>query len=98
MPIDHTCSCGKQFRLKDEYAGKKFRCPACNAVNQAALAPPSNWLSAELLSQLAPEPPNPVKAAPTLPAPAQRVTSRRFSERNGLSIFKARFSWGSAPP
>jgi hypothetical protein len=29
MPIVVACSCGKQFRAKDEHAGKRLRCPGC---------------------------------------------------------------------
>lgn len=31
MPIDFFCSCGRQFRAKDDAAGREFPCPACNA-------------------------------------------------------------------
>lgn len=31
MPITVTCQCGKRFRVKDKYAGKRGRCPACRA-------------------------------------------------------------------
>jgi hypothetical protein len=29
MPVPIHCSCGKQFRVPDGYAGKRVRCPAC---------------------------------------------------------------------
>src|SRR5262245_53720626 len=29
MSIAVTCSCGKQFRVKDEHAGKRTTCPFC---------------------------------------------------------------------
>src|SRR5262245_20938896 len=32
MPIPLTCDCGKSLRAPDGLAGKKVRCPACNAV------------------------------------------------------------------
>jgi hypothetical protein len=32
MPIAIMCECGKSIRVKDEFAGKKVRCPACKAV------------------------------------------------------------------
>jgi hypothetical protein len=31
MPIELRCRCGKQFRARDESAGKKVKCPACGA-------------------------------------------------------------------
>jgi hypothetical protein len=30
--IDYTCVCGKQMRFKPEHAGKKTKCPDCNAT------------------------------------------------------------------
>jgi hypothetical protein len=32
MPISVVCDCGKEFKVKDETAGKKVRCPACQTV------------------------------------------------------------------
>jgi len=32
MPIALTCTCGKQFNAKDEFAGKRIRCPACGTI------------------------------------------------------------------
>ena len=33
MPITLTCTgCGKSFRLRDEMAGRKVRCPECEAI------------------------------------------------------------------
>ena len=33
IPI--TCTCGKSLKLKPEYAGKKVRCPSCQAIIKA---------------------------------------------------------------
>ncbi|GAB5441418.1 MAG: hypothetical protein Fues2KO_17670 [Fuerstiella sp.] len=45
MPIECSCpACDKQFRVKDELAGKKFKCTACGAVVSAgppAASPPA---------------------------------------------------------
>lgn len=30
--VDYTCVCGKQMRFKAEHAGKKTKCPDCEAV------------------------------------------------------------------
>jgi hypothetical protein len=35
MSIQVSCACGKVLRIKDEDAGKQFRCPGCGAVNTA---------------------------------------------------------------
>lgn len=32
MPISFACRCGKKFQVKDDWAGKKSKCPACGAV------------------------------------------------------------------
>jgi len=32
MSINVGCACGKQFRVKDEHAGRKGKCPACGEV------------------------------------------------------------------
>ncbi len=32
MPIPVKCACGKKFSLKDELAGRKVKCPACQQV------------------------------------------------------------------
>ena len=32
MPISITCECGKKLTVKDELAGKRVRCPACQAI------------------------------------------------------------------
>src|SRR6516225_1285115 len=32
MSIDLTCSCGRQLRVADEFAGRQGRCPACGAI------------------------------------------------------------------
>lgn len=36
MALHVSCTgCGKDYTLKDEFAGKRFRCKACETVNQA---------------------------------------------------------------
>ena len=32
MPIPVKCACGKTLSLKDELAGKKVKCPACQKL------------------------------------------------------------------
>jgi RsiW-degrading membrane proteinase PrsW (M82 family) len=32
MPISFACTCGKRFRVKDELAGKRARCPGCQNI------------------------------------------------------------------
>jgi hypothetical protein len=32
MPITVSCECGRSLRVKEEYAGKRVRCPGCQAI------------------------------------------------------------------
>src|SRR5262245_45516947 len=32
MPIPFSCECGKKLQAKDEFAGKKMRCPSCGKL------------------------------------------------------------------
>jgi len=34
MPILVTCQCGKQYKFKDEVAGRRAKCLACGQVVQ----------------------------------------------------------------
>lgn len=52
MAVSTSCDCGKAFTLRDEFAGKRVKCPVCNRVFQvpivATLADPLE--TADLLS------------------------------------------------
>jgi RsiW-degrading membrane proteinase PrsW (M82 family) len=39
MPIQVECVCGRRLRARDELAGKRSRCPACNAIVQIPALP-----------------------------------------------------------
>lgn len=47
MPIQIKCECGKALRVKDEFAGKKVRCPGCSEI---LLAPPADDAIAPVLA------------------------------------------------
>lgn len=32
MPIQFTCTCGRPFKVGDEHAGKRTKCPSCGAA------------------------------------------------------------------
>src|SRR5262245_570884 len=32
MPVTFACACGKQLRVADEHAGRRVKCPSCEAV------------------------------------------------------------------
>lgn len=39
MPIETTCVCGKAYRFKDQFAGRRAKCPACGHLIQIPPAP-----------------------------------------------------------
>lgn len=39
MPIEFACDCGKQFRVSEDYAGKRTKCPACGIALTVPAAP-----------------------------------------------------------
>ena len=41
MPITLTCACGKTLRVADEHAGRRVKCPACNAITTASAPQPA---------------------------------------------------------
>lgn len=41
MPISATCSCGKEYDVRDEFAGKQIRCDACGKVIVVPKAEPA---------------------------------------------------------
>lgn len=61
MPISFTCSWGKKLRAKDEYAGKRVKCPVCARVLVVPFEGPSQLLLRYplLRETLHPRPPTP---------------------------------------
>jgi hypothetical protein len=57
MPITFSCSCGKRLSVKDEFAGRRVKCPACGGVCTAPAAEPAFEVIEE------------VEAPPPVPAP-----------------------------
>jgi hypothetical protein len=39
MPIALNCPCGRALNIKDEFAGRKIRCPACKSILAVPAAP-----------------------------------------------------------
>lgn len=76
MPLVVNCSCGKRLQVRDELAGKKFRCPACQAVLEA----PSVDQSGTAVLVASPEevtaPPPPPKKSRTVAIPAQAIIAQ----------------------
>jgi hypothetical protein len=60
MPITLNCACGKTLRVADEHAGKRVKCPVCNAV----ITPPAPEPQFEVVEEPAPAPRAAAKAKP----------------------------------
>jgi hypothetical protein len=81
MPVEARCSgCGRQYRLKDRLAGKKFRCRTCRTVVSVpdAKATSDPWDDLDLDSSR--DQPGPAEYKfETPPAPRRRRTRRKRS-------------------
>jgi RsiW-degrading membrane proteinase PrsW (M82 family) len=86
MSISFPCVCGKRLRAKEEWAGKRLKCPACGSpvVVPQAPAPPD------------PEPaPPPEPVRPARPAPVPTAAPAAALERyKHLLADKPERSWG----
>jgi hypothetical protein len=71
MAIVLPCECGKQLRVSEELAGKKVRCPICQAI----LAVPANGADTPQPRAVpaAPSPPDTPRPAPSVRASPQPV-------------------------
>lgn len=69
MTIAFDCGCGKAFRVPDEHAGKRTKCPACGAALTVPAPPASAEDDAFRLLEAAEAPERPARAAPP-PAPS----------------------------
>ncbi|QDU97220.1 hypothetical protein [Lignipirellula cremea] len=87
MPLVASCTkCQQRFQLKDEMAGKRFKCPKCSSPVQApaaggaaqppaAKAPPAKAPPAKAPPAKAPLAKGPAAKAPPAKAPAARAPS-----------------------
>lgn len=83
MPIEFACACGKQFKVADEYAGKRSKCTACGQPVVVPTPPPPAAVeeSAEdaamraLLEDSEPEPSNGGRVTGRAEPPAPRPMS-----------------------
>src|SRR6516164_4066982 len=74
-PISMQCRCERAFRVKDELAGKKIRCPSCKQVLLVPTpepAPVDEEAALNLLMEEDSRPPLPPKPRQE---PEQRITS-----------------------
>ena len=85
MPMTLNCpKCHKPFRVRDDSAGLRVKCPTCAAILQvpASLAPSSSDASK---ARPAPSPPAPVKKPAGQAVPAK--TAKIGGDRGGESFF-----------
>ncbi len=74
MPIAVTCPCGRKARVKDEFAGRKIRCPECRevlVVPKPAVNADVDDEAGDLLLTEGPEDRRRVASAPPPPAPSR---------------------------
>jgi hypothetical protein len=76
MGFKITCTCGRQFGVKDQYAGKKGRCPHCGT--SLVLQPDGDSSPAPVAPAKGATPggATPVAKPPKRPAPAEKVGMR----------------------
>jgi hypothetical protein len=79
MPIAIECGCGRRLRVKDEFAGRKVRCPVCAEV---VTAPPATGAADEAMQVLLTETP-PVRRKPRPPQPPPLPPEPEVSARRG---------------
>jgi hypothetical protein len=78
MPVTFSCACGKTLRIADEHAGKRVKCPACQAISTVPAPlppppppPPPPPVEPEPEFEIVEEKPRPVRARPVVkPRPA----------------------------
>ena len=91
MPITLGCpSCGKRFRARDESAGKKVKCPYC----QAAVQVPT---SEEAATAGAPTAPLPPPDSGSLPAPRPAPPPRPAPAPPPVAPVLVSGDWGTLP-
>ena len=91
MPIEITCThCRRQLRAPDSLAGKRVKCPGCQAVLQVPRPEPQQESLADLLEDVMAAPQAPaIQQSPARPrAPlAARPAAKRRSGGSSRSIF-----------
>ncbi|MBP3957496.1 hypothetical protein J8F10_19790 [Gemmata sp. G18] len=85
MPITFDCACGKVLRVADEHAGRRVKCPVCDAVCTAPEAEPQFEIVEDPAEPPAPAP----KARPVARPVASRIEDDE-DDRRGYSVAKSR--------
>lgn len=96
MTISFRCECGKHISVKDEFAGRKGKCPACNRT-LVVPAPPG---VEEPPLELAPEHPSPLPAPRACPGCGARYEPEVLvCVKCGINLKTGRpIEAGSGPP
>lgn len=84
MPITFNCPCGKVLRIADENAGKRIKCPACQAIGTAPGAAPAAP-KFELVED-DDEPPAKPAAKPPAPAAKKPVAKAVVEDDPGFTV------------
>jgi RsiW-degrading membrane proteinase PrsW (M82 family) len=98
MPIVVTCSCGKRLRARDEFAGRKAKCPGCGTIVTlvAATAPEDDTV---YLLENDDDLPPPTLNVATRPAATVGADTATFIRPRGADPeFAVRNRATSAPP
>jgi hypothetical protein len=73
MPIDIACECGWTTAVKDEYAGKRVKCPKCNTVVAVPNPTVLEDAAGAMLMEMEPTPPHPGRLTNEELEPSQEV-------------------------
>jgi len=70
MSITFNCNCGRQLVARDEHAGRKTRCPACNAITAIPASGKASPAASSPARDTGARGPGPSTAQPRNPKPA----------------------------
>jgi hypothetical protein len=79
MPIQLACACGRQFKVADEHAGRRVKCPACGVIH--AIPTPEEDPGFEVVEDEPPEAVGAVPAGAPDSAPGGTKGKRKRSRR-----------------
>jgi hypothetical protein len=94
MPIPVTCQCGAKFAVKDEHAGRNFRCPKCGQPITAGAAPEAAQPAAAQQQQAQ----APQQYAQQAPAAPQHPAQLQYASMGGGAGMVAPPPNGLVPP
>ena len=95
MPISFNCPCGKALRVADEHAGRRVKCPACQAVGTVPAPEPQFEVVEETSAPLVSPPPAPKPRPVAKPAPSR--DDEEEEDGRGYSVDTKRDDEDEAP-